>query len=277
MREILIFPASCAFPSAVVKFGTMKTRRNSETTGLIIGVIITAAGGLLILLPFLANLNMMGGGYALLFGGFFVALIGLVTAGMFGYRAARLNSIFSGEKLLAHWVYDPAQVEKQAQRDRQETKSANLGLFLVIAGFMLACVVLFTVYGYASGHSDSMPWFIAGMAGVLLILAAFAFGMPYVQYRRAVRSTHEAYVAENGLYINGALHTWNAPLAALDGVSLVEDGAEARLVFSLRYRTGIGATETYTVEVPVPPGQEETARRVEEHFREANLPVRPPR
>jgi hypothetical protein len=251
----------------------MKTRRNSETTGLIIGVMITVAGGLLILLPFLADLDMMGGGYALLFVGFFVVLIGLITAGIFGHRAARLNSIFSGEKLLAHWVYDPTQVEKQAQRDRQATRNANLGLFLVIAGFMLACIILFAVYGYASGQGDSMPWFIGGMVGVLLLLAAFAFGMPYVQYRRAVRSTHEAVIAANGLYINGALHIWNAPLAALDGVSFVEDCAEARLVFSLRYRTGIGATEAYTVEVPVPPGQEETARRVEEHFREANLPA----
>ena len=95
----------------------------------------------------------------------------------------RLNSIFSGKKLLAHWIYDPAQVEKQAQRDRQQTKKANLSLFLVMAGFMLACIILFAVYGYASGQGDSMPWFIGGMVGVLLLLAAFAFGMPYVQYR----------------------------------------------------------------------------------------------
>ena len=255
----------------------MKTRRNSEITGLIVGVMITVAGVLLILLPFLAHLDMMRGGYALQFVGLFFVLVGLVTAGIFGQRAARLNSIFSGEKLLAHWVYDPAQVERQAQRDRHGTKKANRALFLVIAGFMLACIILFATYGYTSGQGDSMPWFIGGMVGVLLLVAAAAFGMPYVQYRRAVRSTGEAVIAANGLYINGALHVWNAPLAALDGVSLVEDGAEARLVFGLRYRTGIGATEAYTVEVPVPPGQEEAARRVEEHFRQSNLLLWPPR
>jgi len=251
----------------------MKTRRNSEITGSIVGIMITAAGGLLILLPFLADIDMMGGGYALQAVGLFFILIGLVTAGILGHRAVRLNSIFSGKKLLAHWVYDPAQVEKQAQRERQGTKKANLSLFLVMAGFMLACIILFTAYGYASGQGDSMPWFIGGMVGVLLLLAAFAFGMPYVQYRRAMRSTHEAVIAENGLYVNGALHIWNAPLAGLDGVSLIEDGVEARLIFSFRYRAGIGATEAYTVEVPVPRGQEKAARRVEEHFREANLPV----
>ena len=253
----------------------MKTQRNSETTGLIVGVIIAVAGGLLILLPFLANLNMMGAGYALMFVGFFIVLAGLITAGMFGYRAARLKAMFSGKKLLAHWVYDPIQVEEQAQRDLRETRARNRTLFLVMAGFMVVCIVLFAAYGYLSGEGDNMPGFIGLMLGVLLLLAAFAFGMPFLQYRRAMRSSREAYIAANGLYINGALHTWNAPLAGLDDVSLVADGEGARLVFSLRYVTRVGTTgyETYTVEVPVPRGEEETARRVEEHFRGSNLPL----
>jgi hypothetical protein len=93
--------------------------------------------------------------------------------------------------------------------------------------------------------------------------------MPYVRYRRTLHSSHEVYVATSGLYLNGVLHTWDAPLAALDDVSLVEEGGEARLVFSLRSRTGLGGGgyAPYTVEVPVPPGEEAVARRVEAHFR----------
>ena len=237
---------------------------------MIIGIALIAIGALLILLPVLTGMDMMEGGYALQFAGLFLVLSGLVTAGIFGQRAARLNSILSGKDLLAHWIYDPAQVEKRAQQDRQETKRENLSLFLVIAGFMLACIILFTVYGYATGEGDNMPLFVALMVGVLLIVAVFAFGMPYVQYRQAVRSNHEAMIAANGLYINGAVHIWNAPLATLDGVSLVEDEGEARLVFHLRYRTGIAATETYTVEVPVPAGEEEAAHRIEAHFQQTS-------
>ncbi len=246
----------------------MKTGRNSEITGLTVGLVLAAVGGLLILLPALAGMDMMGVGYALQFAGLFLLLSGLVTAGIFGQRAARLNSILSGKDLLAHWIYDLAQVEQRAQQDQQETKRENLSLFLVITGFMLACIILFAVYGYASGEGDNMPLFIALMVGVLLIVAVFAFGMPHVQYRRTMRSSHEALIAARGLYINGAVHIWNAPLASLDGVSLVEDGEETRLVFHLRYRTGIAATETYTVDVPVPAGEEETARRIEGHFRQ---------
>ena len=251
----------------------MKTRRNSEIAGLIAGIMIIVAGVLLILLPSLAYLDMMGGGYALQFVGSFLIVVGLVIAGTFAQRAVRLNSIFSGDKLLAHWIYEPAQVEEQAQRDLQATKSENRSLLLVVAGFMLACIALFAVYGYASGQGESMPWFIGGMVGVLLLVAAVALGMPYLQYRRAVRSTHEAFIAAHGLHINGALHLWNAPLAGLHAVSLVQDSAGARLVFSLHYRAKVGGMEAYTVDVPVPPGQEEAARTVEEHFRQSSLPV----
>jgi len=248
----------------------MKPRQNSESTGLIVGIALTAVGVLLILLPVLTGMDMMEAGYALQFAGLFLVLGGLVTAGIFGQRVARLNRILSGKDLLAHWIYDLAQVEKQAQQDRQETKRENLSLFLVIAGFMLACIILFTVYGYATGEGDNMPLFVALMVGVLLVVAVFAFAMPYVQYRRTMRSSHEAMIAANGLYINGTVHIWNALLANLDGVSLVEDEGETRLVFHLRYRTGIAATETYTVEVPVPAGEEETARKIEEHFQQTS-------
>jgi hypothetical protein len=218
--------------------------------------------------PLLVEMDMMGGGFALQFGGLFLVVTGAITAAIFGYRVARLESLFAGKNLLAHFVYDPLQAGRQAQRDLQETKARNRMLFLVVAGFMIACIVLFTAYGYLSGEGDSMPGFVGLMLGILLLVAAAAFGVPYLQYRRAMRSSPEAYIATNGLYINGALHTWNPPLAGLNGVSLVADEEGTRLVFDLSTMSRTSATgyETYTVEVPVPPGEEAVARKVEEHF-----------
>jgi hypothetical protein len=248
----------------------MKGHWNPEIGYLFVGLAITAGGGLLILLPSLANIDMMSAGYGLMCLGGFITLVGVITAAMFGYRAARLESIFSGRHLLAHWVYDSGQVEKQAQEDLRERKEGNRVLFLVIAFFMLACIILFTSYGYLSGEGESMPCFVGLMLGILFILAAFAFGMPYVEYRRAVRSSHEAYIATNGLYINGTLHTWNAPLAVLDDVSFVQDRENTWLVFSLRYLTRVGwiGYQSYTVKVPVPRGEEEAAQRVAQYFQE---------
>jgi hypothetical protein len=139
---------------------------------------------------------------------------------------------------------------------------------LVVAIFFVIFTLLFVVIGIASGEGDHMPVFVGLMAAILLIVAAFAFGMPYLQRHRAINSSGEVYVAENGLLINGALHTWDPPLAMLDEVRFTEDGSQPHLVFSLRSLSRANATlyHSYRVEVPVPPGNEAAARRVEQHF-----------
>jgi hypothetical protein len=253
----------------------MNLRRNPEVTGLIAGLAILGVGVLLILLPPLLDLDMMQAGFAMQFGGFFLVVVGLIVAAIFGYRANRLKSMFRGSRVLAHWVYEPVQVRGQADADLQSAKERNRVLLLIVAVFVVACTLLFVAIGFSSGEGDNMPLFVGIMAAVLLIVAAFAFGMPYLQHRRALRSSGEALIAENGLYINGALHTWNPPLAKLEEVQLVEEGAEARLVFSFRSLSRTSATlyESYSVEVPVPPGQEAVARKVEQYFRERDLPV----
>ncbi len=253
----------------------MNMRRNPEVAGLIAGLAILGIGVLLILLPPLLDLDMMQSGFAMQFGGFFLAVVGLIVAAIFFYRANRLKAMFRGSRVLAHWVYDPVQLRDQADTDLQSAKERNRVLLLIVAVFVVACTLLFVAIGFSSGEGDNMPLFVGIMAAVLLIVAAFAFGMPYLQHRRALRSSGEALIAENGLYINGALHTWNPPLATLEDVQLVEEGAEARLVFSLRSLSRTSATlyEAYSVEVPVPPGQEAVVREVEQHFRERVLPV----
>lgn len=253
----------------------MNMRRNPEVAGQIAGLAILGIGVLLVLLPPLLDLDMMQAGFAMQFGGFFLAVVGFVVAAIFFYRASRLKAMFRGSHVLAHWVYDPAQVRDQAGTDLQSAKERNRVLLLIVAVFVVACTLLFVAIGFSSGEGDNMPLFAGIMAAVLLIVAAFAFGMPYLQQRRALRSSGEAIIAENGLYINGALHTWNPPLATLEEVRFVEEGAEARLVFSLRSLSRTSATlyEAYSVNVPVPSGSEAAARQVELYFQERNVSV----
>jgi hypothetical protein len=253
----------------------VKIRRNSEVKGLIAGLVFLGVGALLILLPLLLDVDMMQAGFATQFGGFFLVVAGIITAAIFGFRTHRLKGMFRGSHLLAHWVYDPMQLRDQADRDLHSANEKNRGLFLVIAAFFVVFTLLFVAIGFLSSEADSMPGFAGIMAVVLLIVAAFAFGMPYLQHRQALRSGGEAIIAENGLFINGALHTWNPPLGMLDGVALIADGIQARLVFRLRSlaRTNATAYEAYSVEVPVPPGEEATARRVEQHFQENSPPA----
>ena len=252
----------------------MQIRQGPEFTGVVVGLAILGVGVLLILLPLLLDLDMMQVGFALQSGGVFLVVVGLVTTAISGYRVRRLKAILSGSRLLAHWVYEPAQLQDQADKDLRSTKARNRGLLLVVALFFVAFTLLFVGIGVVSGEGDQMPLFVGLMAAALLVVAAFAFGAPYLQHRRALRSSGEAYVAEHGLWINGVLYTWNPPLAALDEVRFVADGTPARLVFNLRSLSQASATlyQAYSVEVPVPPGQEAAARWIEQHFQEHPQP-----
>lgn len=243
-------------------------KRNPETVGVSVGLAILVAGGFFILLPVMADLDPMAGGIALQFAGFFLVLVGGVVGALYGYRMFRLESMFRGRRLLAYWRYGPTVVEAQAQRELEETRRRNLSQLLIVAVFLVACTLLFVLIGFLEGEEDSMLLFVAIMGAVFLVVAAFAFGMPYVQYRRAREGGHEVLIAENGLYAKGVLHTWNAPLSILDAVTLDDEGEQAQLVFHLRSlsRTSATAFRAYTVEVPVPPGEEEAARRIEAHF-----------
>ncbi|MEJ2208018.1 MAG: hypothetical protein P8129_03160 [Anaerolineae bacterium] len=245
-------------------------KRNPEMVGVWAGLAVLVLGVACILLPLWTDMDLMQGGFALQFLGVFLAIVGVVILALYGYRARRLAAMVRGQKLLAHWRYDPVQAEGQAQRELAETRQRNWALLLIVAGFVVACTVLFTLYGILQGEGDDMPLFVAIMGGVLLVVAAFALLMPSLQYRRARQAGHEALVAEDGLYASGVLHTWNAPLSRLDAVTLEDDGGQTRLVFHLRSlsRTSATAYQAYTAEVPVPPGEEATARRIEAHFRD---------
>ncbi|MFN2168283.1 MAG: hypothetical protein ACK2U9_18735, partial [Anaerolineae bacterium] len=127
----------------------MNLRRNPEVTGLIAGLAILGVGVLLILLPPLLDLDMMQAGFAMQFGGFFLVVVGLIVAAIFGYRANRLKSMFRGSRVLAHWVYEPVQVRGQADADLQSAKERNRVLLLIVAVFVVACTLLFVAIGFS--------------------------------------------------------------------------------------------------------------------------------
>lgn len=250
-------------------------RRNSEITGRTVGLVLALAGALLMVLPPVAGMDGFEWGFALQFLGLFLLVSGLVTAVIFARRVQRLESMLRGQEVLARWAYDPGLQREQAERDLAATRGRNWLMLLIVAVLTIACTVLFVIVGFMEGQEENMPGFVALMLGMLVVVAFFALVMPTLQHRHALRSGGEAIIAANGLYMSGVLHTWGGPLAGMEGVDLVDDGGQARLLFNLRSldRTGPMGYRRYTVEVPVPPGEEATARRVEEHFRHRDFPV----
>ncbi len=246
-------------------------QQNREKDGVIVGLLITAVGVLMLLLPSLTEMEMMAGGYALQFVGLFVLITGVVTLWFYRARATVLARLFAGEGLLAHWTVDALQVQKQATTELAETRERNRGLFWITA-------ILFVVIGIPVLvvptwrdllRGDSIAVVIVGCYfAVVPLLGLFAWGMPRLAYRRAVQAGAEVYIGQDGVFVNGALHTWKQPFTDLRRVRFKRQARPPALEFDIRTLTRLGVVyfKTYTVTVPVPAGQEEQAENVVRSF-----------
>lgn len=238
-------------------------RRNPQATGIWAGIILGVAGILLMVVPSRAGVDGMDGGFALGAFGLLLLIAGAITLAIMLPRAARMRDMLSERNLLAHWTYDSEQMAQEAERIQEQWSRRNRGLFIIVLGWIVVITAAFVVFMLVTGEADALPSFLGIMGGVTLLVAAAAFGMPYLMARRARRSQKEALIADRAVYFGGSLYTWGTPLEVLDKVVYVDDDGDRRLSFHLRSRSGpYFQFLPYLVEVPVPLGQEGCAEEV---------------
>lgn len=238
-------------------------RRNPQATGVWAGIILGVAGALLLIVPSIAGVDGMDGGFALAAFGLLLLITGVITLGLMLPRAARMRDMLAERNLLAHWTYDSVQMDEEAERIQEQWSERNRGLFLIVLGWMVVITAGFVVFMLIAGESDALPLFLGIMGGVTLVVAAAAFGMPALMARQARRSRQEALIAEGAVSFGGSLYTWGSRFEVLDEVRLLDDDRGRRLAFHLRSRSGPYLQFLpYLVEVPIPPGQEPVAAEV---------------
>ncbi len=239
-------------------------------TGVFIGGIILLAGVALFILPFISGMDMMRGGYALQCLSGLIGLTGILVLVFWGQRAATMNKILSGKGVLAFWEYSQLDGEKYAQRELKERLEYNKTIYVVMLVFavIFGCLIL----GIPAISGEIHPAVLLAWFGFFAFLGLLAWGIPRLDYRRAVRRNREVFITEDGVYIYGALHTWRQPLVSLQKVAYEPDDHGPALVFYIRYlsRTSLTLTETRAVRVPVPLGQEDKALEVVKYFKDRN-------
>ncbi len=228
----------------------------------------------MILLPALSGMDMMSGGYALWFIGLFVVITGLVTLWLYRARAAALARLFAGKGVLAHWTLDPTQVQKHAAAELADARENNRGLFLITAILFVVIgipVLVVPLWEDLVFWNDPIALTIVGCYfAVIPLLGLFAWEMPRLAYRRALQDGADVYIGKDGVFVNGALHTWKQPFTDLRRVRFNRQAKPPALEFdTLRgtlTRLGVVHFKTYTVAVPVPSEQEEQAENVARSF-----------
>lgn len=215
----------------------------------------------LIFVPGLLGVDGMMGGFALSFIFFFAAIVAFVTFYFYFGFARKVDEILSGKGVLAHWVYDDEYWLDYARKEYVAEKSEKKGLFLVVCCFALFFGVLFWLLDPDAGF-----YVFIVMIGLIVVVGfAWRFSAWYT-YRQNISGVKEAFVTKNAVYLNRHLYTWDSVLASFDEASMKNNSGLSLLVFSFTV-VGRAGPQTYNVRVPIPRGEEDTAKSIIEELR----------
>jgi hypothetical protein len=245
----------------------MHSIRNNDTIGAWIGGLIALLGVLFMLMPGMIGMDMMKSGFGMMFIGLFVVIIGLITTVLFGQRARAMDRILADKNILAHWTYDENESRQQVEQEFSSQVASNRSTFMIMLAWFVVIGGGFVGYSLMKdGEVDLL--FVVLFFGTLVLLGLVAFFAPILARRQALRASREVIIARNGLVLNGALHTWVAPLNKLVGVQYQADANGRSLNFEIRYltRASMTATTTYIVTVPVPAAQQQQAQQAALYF-----------
>lgn len=218
-------------------------------------LIATVAFAVLSIVAYTA-IDGMSGGYAIAFVAFFLAVGSIAIALLFVTRAREMDAILGSKNVLARWVYPDADAHMSAEREFCDFRQQNRAMFVVIGG-MLAVVAFFFLVFVEEGGIETA----AVLLCVLVLCYLVSRIAPVLERRRALAAPHEAYIAENGIIYEGALHPFRSFLLRMTGVSFrpAKKALPDAIVFSFVQIVGVTILKPYDVVIPVPEGEKENA------------------
>jgi uncharacterized Tic20 family protein len=193
----------------------IKVKNNQQTT---VNKLLIAAGifAILTVLPFM-EWSPVSRAWALAFISFFLCICSLVIAWMFRGRSKKLQSLITGENLLAEWTLSPEMKERYIHYFFHEERGKNFAVLTVIS------VMAVIIFGLFILFIDEGKLFMLGvLAALILFLSLFAFGMPYYYRYTNRKGDGKVLIGAKYAYVNGYFHNWDFPLSGLSKVKVMK-------------------------------------------------------
>ncbi len=173
----------------------------------------------LTIMPFLDN-NFLSGIWAIAFVQFFLAISAFVVAMMYRLRANKLDSLLSGQHLLAQWTLTEEEKVKYADYLLVDKREKNKLLFVIMLVFIVLIFGLFILF--MDDNEERLFMFIV-MLALIAILGIAAFVMPYVLKNKNLKADGHILVGSKYAYINGYFHNWDFLLSGLDKAEVIHE------------------------------------------------------
>jgi len=147
----------------------------------------------------------------------FFLIVSLVVGYLFRNREKKLESLISGETLLASWTLDKTQKEAYVNYLFNNEKGKNYAILIVIS---VISVVIFGIFILVIDEGKLAMFLV--LIGLLVLLSSFAVGMPrYYKYQNS-KNDGIILIGAKYAYINGYFHNWDFKLSGLSKVKVMK-------------------------------------------------------
>lgn len=154
---------------------------------------------------------------AIAFISFFLLASSLVIGFIFRSREKKLQSLITGENLLASWTLNSKEKSDYVNYLFQNEKGKNMGIFIITT---VLIVIIFGGFILFIDEGKAAMFFI--MLGLIAFIALFAFGMPFYYKQQNSNNDGNILIGKNYAYINGYFHNWDFILSGIKKAKVIE-------------------------------------------------------
>lgn len=190
---------------------------NNQETVVKKSYLITALFGLLTVLPFM-EWSPIAGVWAIALVSFFLFISSLIVMWMFHGRSKKLQTLISGENLLAEWTLSAEQKENYINYFYEQEKGRNMGILFSIS---LIAIIVFGIFMLVIDEEELTM--LGVLAGLILFLAFFAFVMPIYYRNSNQKGDGKILIGAKYAYINGYFHNWDFILSGLSRIEIIQE------------------------------------------------------
>jgi len=148
----------------------------------------------------------------------FFLIMSLVIGFMFRSREKKLQTLITGESLVAEWTLTKEQKKSYVNNLFKYESGKNLIILFSIGSI---AIIVFGVFILFIDEGKLAMFFV--LLGLIAFLASFAFGMPFYYKLKNARGDGNILIGAKYAYINGYFHNWDFPLSGLKKIKIIKE------------------------------------------------------
>ena len=175
----------------------------------------------------------------------FFLMLAIIIAVMFRSREKKLQSLITGENLLASWTLNDTEKEAYVKYLFKHEKGKNWAVLMVIS---VISIIIFGVFIVVIDEGKLAMFFV--LIGLLVFVSIFAFGMPFYYKYQNSKNDGNILIGAKFAYINGYFHNWDFPLSGIKKASIIDQPFYG--LYIQYYYTDRTFTNTEELNIPAP-------------------------